>query len=92
MSASFASVPNITIDGSGNIYTFDFGADLVRVISSGTISTVAGTSTAGTPIPGFAGDNGPATSAQVHAPWEGAVANGHLVFSDTFNNAIREVW
>ncbi|MEV6424770.1 RICIN domain-containing protein [Streptomyces sp. NPDC051662] len=51
------------------------------------ISTVAGTGVAG-----FAGDNGPAVSAQLNRPYEIAVdSTGTLYFSDRDNHRVRKI-
>jgi hypothetical protein len=64
------------------------GDDVVRRVSpSGIISTVAGTGT-----PGFSGDGGPATSAQLTSPNAVAVtADGGFLIADTGNRRIRRV-
>lgn len=53
--ASLLAAPQgLTFDGAGNLYVADAKANLVRKVGlDGTISTLAGTGTAG-----FAGDNG----------------------------------
>jgi uncharacterized protein (TIGR03437 family) len=52
-----------------------------------TVSTLAGNGTAG-----FAGDNGPATSAQLHGPYGVAVdSKGNVYISDSGNNVVRKV-
>jgi len=54
----------VAADGLSNIYIADFANNRIRkVIPSGTISTIAGTGTAG-----FSGDGGPATIAQLNHP------------------------
>ena len=56
-------------------------------MTAGDIYTVAGNGTAG-----FAGDGGPAASAELNGPWAVAVnAAGDLMIADTGNNRIREV-
>ncbi|TFE38013.1 hypothetical protein E3E14_29610, partial [Streptomyces sp. ICN441] len=53
---------SVTVDSTGNLYIADHGNHRIRKITAdGTISTVAGTGAAG-----FAGDGGPAASAQLH--------------------------
>ena len=53
-----------------------------------TISTVAGTGTAG-----FGGDGGPATSALIRAPRSlSLMPDGGYLFAEPYNNAIRRVW
>ncbi len=46
---------------------------------------------AGTGVPGYSGDGGPATAAQVAAPTDLAWRNGELYIADTGNNAVRKV-
>jgi len=55
--------PNgIAVDGSGNVYVADYGNDVVRVISSGVVSTLAGQ-------PGVGGYvDGPGARAYFNAP------------------------
>jgi len=58
-----------------------------RVSPAGTISTVAGTATAG-----FAGDGGAATSAQLRSPLGVALAaDGDYLIADTDNDRVRRV-
>ncbi len=51
------------MDSAGNLYIADTGNNRIRKVSNGVITTVAGNGT-----PGFSGDNGPATSAQLIGP------------------------
>ena len=85
------SIPaGLALDGAGNIYFADTGNHAIRRIDavSGFITTVAGTGG----VAGFAGDNGPATSAKLSLP-EGVAfdAAGNMYITDTGNNRIREV-
>jgi len=76
-------------DVSGNLYAADYGNSVVWRIdgTTGIITVVAGTGTAG-----FSGDNGPATSAQLNAPYAVALdAAGNLYIGDTSNHAVRKV-
>jgi uncharacterized protein (TIGR03437 family) len=77
----------VAVDPAGNLYIADSGLDRVRKVSSGVITTVAGNGT-----PGFSGDGGPATSAQLSSPsGVGVDAAGNLYIADTNNNRIRKV-
>ncbi len=81
----------LVVDGSGNIYIADSDNDVVREVkaSTGIISTFAGTAQ----TPGFTGDGGLATSAELAAPWGLALnSTGTTLFiADRDNNAIRQV-
>jgi hypothetical protein len=78
--------------GIGGYLVSEYGADAVRLITqdarTGAFITVAGEP--GTP--GYSGDGGPATSAQLDRP-EDAVStlSGGIVIADTGNNVVREV-
>jgi sugar lactone lactonase YvrE len=78
---------SVAVDSSGRLYIADYGNDRIRGVSSGIIATVAGNGT-----PGFAGDGGPATGAQLYSPRGVAVdSGGNLYIADTYNQRIREV-
>jgi len=86
-SAELHSPNGVTLDGAGNLYIADSGNNRIRMVSAGTISTIAGTGTAG-----FSGDGGAATSAELDNPDTVAVdAAGNLYIADTLNNRIRMV-
>lgn len=77
------------IDNAGNVYFSDQINQVVRKVSAGTgtITTVAGTGT-----PGYSGDGGPATSAQLHYPASLAIdSSGNLYINDVDNAVIRVV-
>ncbi len=80
--------PNcVAVDSAGRLYICDSGNNRVREVSNGVITTVAGNGT-----PGFSGDNGPATSAQLNYITGIAVDSaGNLYISDFNNNRIRKV-
>ena len=78
----------VAVDGSGSVYVADTGDNRIRKISpSGIITTVVGNGT-----PGYSGDGGQATSAQLSAPASVFVdAAGNLYIADSGNNRVRRV-
>jgi uncharacterized protein (TIGR03437 family) len=86
-SAQLALPASVALDSKGGLYIADFQNNRVRKVSNGTITTVAGTGTAG-----FNGDNGPAAAAQICEPMGVAVdLADNLYIADTCNGRIREV-
>jgi len=86
-SAQLYSPQGVAVDSAGNLYVADPGNNRIRKVSNGVITTVAGNGT-----PGFSGDNGPATSAQLNRPQGVAVDSaGNVYIADRNNNRIREV-
>ena len=86
----------MTVDGSGNLFIADTGNHRVRRVDAvtGLISTVAGSHpfSGGRKPFGFAGDGGPATSANLGTPSGVAVdADGNLFIADRSNHRIRRV-
>ncbi len=87
VSAQLASPYGVTFDSSGNAYITDYQNNRIRKVSSGIITTVAGNG-----MPGFAGDNGPATIAQLNQPSGVAVdSSGNIFIADSGNNRVRKV-
>jgi uncharacterized protein (TIGR03437 family) len=85
-SAQLANPEGVAVDSAGNLYIADFGNASIRKVSNGVIATVAGNGT-----PGFSGDNGPATSAQLYLPYGVAVDSaGNLYIGDSGNNCVRK--
>jgi sugar lactone lactonase YvrE len=84
--------PNgVAVDGGGNLYIAEIasgGGDKIRKVNtSGIISTVAGNGT-----PGYTGDGGPATNAQLDQAAGVAIdPAGNIYIADWGNNRIRKV-
>jgi hypothetical protein len=81
----------VAVDQNGNLYIADSGNDVVRKVdaATGIISTVAGNAALSC---SYAGDGGPATSAQLCLPTGLFVdASGNLFIADTDNQVVREV-
>ena len=78
----------VRVDRAGDVFITDNGNDAVREVNtSGIINTVAGNGT-----PGYSGDHGPATAAQLRTPAGVSVdASGNLFIADEGNKVIREV-
>lgn len=79
---------DVRLDAEANLYIADYGNNRIRkVAADGTITTVAGTG-----VPGYAGDGGPAVAAQLRGPYGIAISrDGRLLIADSENNTIREV-
>jgi len=77
----------VAIDSAGNVYIADTVDNVVRKVSRGAITTVAGFGPAG-----FSGDGGSATSARLDHPAAVAVDNaGNVFVADTGNNRVRKI-
>jgi serine/threonine protein kinase, bacterial len=78
----------LAFDKNGNLYIADRNNNRIRKVDSrGTITTIAGTGTAG-----FSGDGGPATQAQLNLPSGIALdGKGNIFISDRSNNRIRVI-
>lgn len=78
----------VALDSAGNLYIGDAGNSTVRKVTTGGVITTL----AGTGVPGFSGDNGPAATAQLSGPHGVVVdASGNLLIADTYNNRVRMV-
>jgi sugar lactone lactonase YvrE len=88
LSAEFSTPNRITVDAVGNVYICDNHNYLIRkyTTSTGIVTTVAGTGTAG-----FSGDGGLATSAEINPNGIAVDAAGNLYIADAGNNRIRKV-
>ncbi len=76
------------VDAAGNLFIADFGNNSIRRVAvNGTITTFAGNGT-----PGFSGDGGPATAAQLNIPNDVDVdAAGNVYVADVGNNRLRKI-
>jgi uncharacterized protein (TIGR03437 family) len=87
-SAQFYDPEGIGFNAAGELFIADAGNNCVRKIArDGTVTTIAGTG-----VPGYSGDGGPATHAQLDYPI--AVAfdpTGNLLIADQDNSVIRRV-
>ncbi|RJX38992.1 hypothetical protein D3P09_15920 [Paenibacillus pinisoli] len=78
----------IAADSGGNVYFVDYSNFRIRKIdTSGIVSTIAGAGRFG-----YSGDGGPATSAELHGPYEAAVdSSGNLYIAEVFSHRIRKI-
>jgi NHL repeat len=87
-SAQLTDPAGVAVDRQGSVYIVDLSNNRVRKVSAdGTITTFAGTG-----VPGFSGDGGPATAAQLNFPHGVAVDRlGNVYLADDSNNRVRKV-
>ena len=88
-SAKLSNPLGTCIDSAGNVYILDSSNNRIRkiTVSSGNISTIAGTGTAG-----FSGDGGAAASAALRNPTEICIdSTGIIYFADFNNSCIRKI-
>lgn len=86
--ASLDEVAGVAIGADGSLYIADTGNLLVRRVDpGGAITTVAGTG-----LPGYGGDGGPATAAMLNAPTSvGVDSRGRVVIGDFRNYRLRRI-
>lgn len=75
----------LAVDSANNLY-FIGSARIVEISTNGSVSTVAGNGT-----PGYRGDGGPATSAEIEPVAIAFDSRNNLYIADGSNNAVREV-
>ncbi|MCU1233779.1 MAG: repeat containing protein [Candidatus Solibacter sp.] len=87
-SATLTYFEGLAIDARDNLYAAEFaGHQVMKIAADGSPTTIAGTG-----VPGFSGDGGPATQAQLQGPSGAAVLpDGTLYIADTTNNRIRRI-
>jgi sugar lactone lactonase YvrE len=86
--AELAGPAGVAVDSAGNLYIATYADNRIRKVDTkNIISTFAGNSGYG-----FAGDGGPATSAQLSAP-RGICTDsgGNIYLADRWNNRIRKI-
>jgi sugar lactone lactonase YvrE len=83
-----SAMGSVAVDSNANLYIAETGVHRIRKVSrDGVITTVAGTGK-----PGYVGNNGAATEAQLNFPLSVAVDGaGNLYIADTGNNCVRKV-
>ena len=88
IAAGIRSPGGLAFSPDGDLYVAEETSHRIRKINKdGTIFLVAGTG-----IPGFSGDGGPATQAQLKSPYRMAFdAKGNLYFTDRENNRVRKI-
>ena len=91
VNAALNNPKGIAVDSAGNLYIADTVNSVIRVVvpangslANGTIYTIAGNN-----VPGFSGDNGSATAAQLNFPAAVTLNGGKIYVADTGNNAVR---
>jgi len=87
-SASVNTPSGLAVDANGNVYLADQESHRIRKVSpNGIITTVAGNGE-----PGFSGDNGPATRAQLNFPFGVALGrDGSLYIGERYNHRVRRI-
>lgn len=88
-SAKLGQPYGLAFDALGNMYIADTNNNAIRKVNAatGVITTISGQA-----VPGFAGDNGPASAGQFNEPWGLAMGgDGSLYIADLNNNRIRKI-
>jgi len=85
--ALFNFPSGLALDSSGALYVADTGNNMIRKISGGTVTHVAGDGTLG-----YGGDGGTASTAFLYSPTAVRLDSaGNMYISDNNNNVIRRV-
>ncbi len=85
--AKIFSATDLKFDAAGNFFICDSGNNRIRVIRAGVITTVAGSGR-----PGFNGDGGEATKADLNTPQKILVAkDGSIFIADRANHRVRKI-
>jgi uncharacterized protein (TIGR03437 family) len=84
-SAGLSRPEGLAVDSAGNLLISEPDANFVRMVSGGTITTIAGDGDSG-----YTGDGGPATSAKFTMPYGLAVGgSGRIFIADQANFVVR---
>jgi sugar lactone lactonase YvrE len=88
MRGRLPNIEGLAIDAQDNLYFTEwFGNVVMKVATNGSATPVAGTGT-----PGFSGDGGPATAAELQGPSGVSLdSSGNIYIADTMNHRIRKV-
>jgi hypothetical protein len=87
-SAELYNPYGVATDKNNNVYITDYAEHVVRKVSGGIITTIAGIGG----LAGYSGDGGPATSALLYGPTAVAVdPTGNVFIADTNNCRVREI-
>lgn len=87
--AAMSFTSGLAVDAAGNLYITEYSGHRIRRVdgTSGIITTIAGTGTAG-----FSGDNGPAKDAAINTPQSVCVDGaGNVYFADSYNSRVRKI-
>lgn len=87
-SAELYTPYGIAVDSKGSVYISDYNDEVVRRVTSGVITTIAGIGG----LSGYSGDGGPATNALLNGPQAVTVdPAGNVFIGDTYNCRVREI-
>lgn len=95
--AQFNNPFGLAFDSAGNLFVAQWRGNCVSKIANaattaGAVSNVVGNCQSGSPVGGFAGDNGAASGAQTNQISSVAFdSDGNLYFTDVFNQRVRMV-
>jgi sugar lactone lactonase YvrE len=84
----FQYFEGLAIDSKDNLYAAEYrGSAVWKIAADGSAAMIAGTG-----VPGFSGDGGPATAAQLNGPSGVTLgADGSLYIADTLNQRVRRI-